>query len=226
MFDADKEFWLQPTVSSVQVQPRRLLYRDFGKRAFDLVFVLAMSPLLLPIVALLAVIVRLDGGNAFFGHKRVGKNGKTFTCWKLRSMVPDSEERLRAYLLSNKEARDYWQANFKLTDDPRITKLGKFLRKTSLDELPQFWNVFIGDMSIVGPRPVTRDETAFYAEYLSLIQLARPGITGLWQVSGRNAVDYEQRVALDVRYMLAASFFADVAIILKTVFVMLKKTGV
>jgi lipopolysaccharide/colanic/teichoic acid biosynthesis glycosyltransferase len=182
--------------------------------------------LLFPVIALLALAVRLDGGAAFFGHKRVGKDGKTFKCWKLRSMVPNAEERLRTYLLENKEEQEFWQANFKLANDPRITKLGMFLRKTSLDELPQFWNVLIGDMSVVGPRPVTREETALYGNAKAVLQTVRPGITGLWQVSGRNAIDYDQRVALDVKYLNLLGFPADIGIIFKTVFVMLKRTGV
>ncbi len=226
MFDADSELSLQAITANVQVQPGWSLYRDFGKRAFDIAFVVAISPILFPVVALLALIVRLDGGAAFFGHKRVGKAGKTFTCWKLRSMVPDAEERLRTHLQSNKEANEFWQANFKLVDDPRVTKLGRFIRKTSLDELPQFWNVLIGDMSIVGPRPVTREETALYGDAAALLQKVRPGITGLWQVSGRNSVDYDHRVALDVKYLNLLNFPADIGIILRTVFVMLKRTGV
>jgi exopolysaccharide production protein ExoY len=226
MFDADSEFSLQSTAATVQVQPQWLLYRDFGKRAFDLAFVVMLSPLLFPVIALLALAVRLDGGAAFFGHKRVGKDGKTFKCWKLRSMVPDAEQRLRTYLLENKEEQEFWQANFKLANDPRITKLGRFLRKTSLDELPQFWNVLIGDMSVVGPRPVTLEETALYGNAKAVLQTVRPGITGLWQVSGRNAVDYDHRITLDVKYLSVLDFPADIGIILRTVFVMLKRTGV
>ncbi len=226
MFDAESEFSLQSTAATVQVQPQWLLYRDFGKRAFDLAFVVMLSPLLFPVIALLALAVRLDGGAAFFGHKRVGKDGKTFKCWKLRSMVPDAEERLRTYLLENKQEQEFWQANFKLANDPRITRLGRFLRKTSLDELPQFWNVLIGDMSVVGPRPVTREETALYGNAKAVLQTVRPGITGLWQVSGRNAVDYDHRIALDVKYLSVLDFRADIGIIFRTVFVMLKRTGV
>lgn len=226
MFDAESEFSLQSTATTAQVQTGWLLYRDFGKRVFDLAFVVLFSPLLFPIIALLAVAVRLDGGAAFFGHKRVGKDGRMFKCWKLRSMVPDAEERLRTYLQENEHEQEFWQANFKLANDPRITKLGKFLRKTSLDELPQFWNVLIGDMSIVGPRPVTREETALYGNAKAVLQTLRPGITGLWQVSGRNAIDYDQRVALDLKYLGVLDFPADIGIIFRTVFVMLKRTGV
>jgi exopolysaccharide production protein ExoY len=226
MFDVDSEFSLHSTTASAPLDLRWLPYRDFGKRFFDLAFVVIFSPVLFPVIALLALAVRLDGGAAFFGHKRVGKDGKTFKCWKLRSMVPDAEECLRTYLLENKEQQEFWQANFKLANDPRITKLGMFLRKTSLDELPQFWNVLIGDMSVVGPRPVTKEETALYGNAKAVLQTVRPGITGLWQVSGRNAVDYDQRVALDVKYLRLLDFPSDIAIIFKTVFVMLKRTGV
>ena len=226
MFDADREFSLQTTTAVDPLRQRWLPYRNFGKRAFDVAFVVILSPLLFPVIALLALAVRLDGGAAFFGHKRVGKDGTTFTCWKLRSMVPDAEERLRIYLKAHKEEQEFWQANFKLTDDPRVTKVGRFLRKTSLDELPQFWNVLIGDMSVVGPRPVTQEETALYGNAKAILQTARPGITGLWQVSGRNNLDYDQRVALDVKYLNLFDFRADLSIILRTVYVMLRRTGV
>jgi lipopolysaccharide/colanic/teichoic acid biosynthesis glycosyltransferase len=127
---------------------------------------------------------------------------------------------------ANKEEQEFWQANFKLADDPRVTKLGRFLRKTSLDELPQFWNVLIGDMSVVGPRPVTQEETALYGNAKAILQTARPGITGLWQVSGRNNLDYDQRVALDVKYLKLFNFQADLSIIFRTVYVMFRRTGV
>lgn len=224
MFDADSEFAAKST--AILEQRSWSFYRDVGKRAFDLIFVAAISPFLFPLIALLAFAVMLDGGSAIFGHKRVGKDGKTFICWKLRSMVPDAENRLRAYLLSNEHARKYWLANFKLVDDPRITKLGKFLRKTSLDELPQFWNVLIGDMALVGPRPVTRDETALYGDARALLETVRPGITGVWQVSGRNAIDYDDRVALDIKYLRLIDFPTDLSLIFKTVLVMVNRTGV
>jgi exopolysaccharide production protein ExoY len=156
MFDSDMQFALQ-NAKVGRFAPRDGAYRNNGKRLFDILFVLAITPVLVPVIALLAVLVRMDGGSAFFGHARVGKHGQMFTCWKLRTMVPNAEARLRAHLETDSEANYHWQKNFKLVNDPRVTRLGSFLRKTSLDELPQFWNVLIGDMSVVGPRPSACD---------------------------------------------------------------------
>ncbi|TCS60711.1 sugar transferase [Primorskyibacter sedentarius] len=140
-------------------------------------------------------------------------------------MVPNSEERLKDYLANNPEAAREWSENFKLRNDPRITPIGKFLRKSSLDELPQFWNVLLGEMSLVGPRPVSRDELQMYSIHLESYLSMSPGITGPWQVSGRNNLTYEQRVAIDVDYSRQAHLRLDIKILLKTASVVLRRTG-
>ena len=166
-----------------------------------------------------------DGGRPFFGHRRIGRDGRTFKCWKVRSMVPDAEARLREYLAENEEARAEWATSFKLTHDPRITRLGNFLRKSSLDELPQLWNILKGEMSIVGPRPVTKDELKFYGERVSYYIRMSPGLTGPWQVSGRNDLAYHERVALDVDYARNCNVATDIKVIFATAMAVLKRTG-
>jgi lipopolysaccharide/colanic/teichoic acid biosynthesis glycosyltransferase len=204
---------------------RNRLYRVFFKRAIDIALLIALAAPFAIVIALLALAVRRDGGPAFFGHKRVGQNGRMFRCWKLRTMVPNAEEVLIAYLAENPEAAKEWAMHVKLHDDPRVTRLGRFLRATSLDELPQLWNVFVGDMTFVGPRPVTLSEMEKYAgheqSYLSL----RPGITGLWQVSGRNDTDYGQRVRLDSQYYAICSLRQDFLILFRTFGAVLRRTG-
>ena len=195
------------------------------KRLFDLVVVIFVLPVLSPLIVLLWLIVRMDGGPGFFGHERIGRNGVSFRCWKIRSMVPNSEERLKDYLANNPEAAREWSENFKLRNDPRITPIGKYLRKSSLDELPQFWNVLLGEMSLVGPRPVSRDELQMYSIHLESYLSMSPGITGPWQVSGRNNLTYEQRVAIDVDYSRQAHLRLDIKILLKTASVVLRRTG-
>ena len=200
-------------------------YRAVGKRLLDIVLVLATAPVTLPVILLLALFVMRDGGKPFFGHLRVGRDGRMFRCWKIRSMVPDAEVRLREHLAQNPAARLEWDTTFKLTHDPRITRLGNFLRKSSLDELPQLWNILKGEMSIVGPRPVTKDELKFYGERVSYYVKMRPGLTGPWQVSGRNDLAYHERVALDVDYARHCNVVMDVKVILATVKAVLKRTG-
>jgi lipopolysaccharide/colanic/teichoic acid biosynthesis glycosyltransferase len=201
-------------------------YRRFGKRLFDVLFVVASSPIVLPVTFILAVIVRLDGGPALFAHRRVGKDGSEFKCYKIRTMVPDAESRLIDHLDRHPEAREAWERDFKLADDPRITPLGRILRKTSLDELPQFLNVLRGDMSVVGPRPVTTDELPRYGDGISLLLSVRPGVTGPWQVQGRNETLYNERVGLDLAYCRNHAFGTDLRLIVGTVWVVIKRTGV
>ncbi|MBS5711111.1 MAG: exopolysaccharide biosynthesis polyprenyl glycosylphosphotransferase, partial [Veillonella sp.] len=171
------------------------------KRIFDIVATVCGGILILPILAIVAVLIYLDSpGPIVFGHKRVGQGGKEFPCYKFRSMVPNAQEALEVYLKENPAAREEWERDFKLKDDPRVTRIGKFLRKTSLDELPQLWNVLVGDMSLVGPRPIVRDEIVKYGEYINDFYLVPPGITGVWQVSGRSDTTYEERVLMDSWY--------------------------
>jgi Undecaprenyl-phosphate galactose phosphotransferase WbaP len=198
---------------------------QYLKRIFDLGGSSVLLLLLSPVFAYIGYKVRQDGGSAFFGHTRIGQNGKPFKCYKFRSMVMNAEAVLKELLASSAEARAEWDKDFKLKNDPRISKIGQFIRKTSLDELPQLWNVFIGEMSLVGPRPVVQAELERYGLDVEYYLLAKPGMTGLWQVSGRNDVDYATRVYLDSWYVKNWSLWTDVAILFKTIRVVLGKSG-
>jgi exopolysaccharide production protein ExoY len=203
--------------------PAAGLYRRRIKRAFDTLAVLAAAPVILPIVAGLALAVRQDGGGAFYSQPRIGRGGHTFRIWKLRTMVPDADARLAAHLAADPAARAEWAATQKLRHDPRVTPLGRLLRRTSLDELPQLWNVLRGDMSLVGPRPMMPDQQRLYpgTAYFRL----RPGITGSWQVSARNQSTFAARADYDATYDRDLSLATDAAILLRTVGVVLRGTG-
>lgn len=196
-----------------------------SKRCIDVVVSLLAIVVLSPLLAVLAVISKLDGGPIVFSHTRVGLDKSLFRCYKFRSMHVDAEKRLSELLARDEDARQEWNTHFKLKDDPRITALGLFLRKSSLDELPQLINVLKGDMSLVGPRPVIEEELALYGEYESDYLSARPGITGLWQVSGRNDLDYDERVTLDATYVRNWTHALDLRILLKTGLVVLTRRG-
>lgn len=187
----------------------------------------AITGLLLfgPLMLLIAAALAFERGPIFFGHERVGQRGTRFRCLKFRTMVPDAQARLDALLASDPKARAEWEKDRKLSNDPRITPVGHFLRVTSLDELPQFFNVLLGQMSLVGPRPVTPDELKKYARASSLYLSCRPGITGLWQVSGRSATTYARRVALDSHYARKFSLWLDAWILARTFGVVLKREG-
>ncbi|MFE3838676.1 sugar transferase [Pseudogemmobacter sonorensis] len=200
-------------------------YRRFGKRGLDVALVLLSAPVTVPVILVLALLVSLSGGAPLFGHRRIGVNGQPFRCWKLRSMVIDSQERLARHLRENPQARAEWDATFKLTDDPRVTRFGAFLRATSLDELPQLWNVLKGEMSLVGPRPVTEVELLQYGEARRYYEAVRPGLTGRWQVSGRNDVSYADRIAMDKEYVSEIGLVADLRIIFQTFFAVIARTG-
>ena len=195
------------------------------KRLFDMACSFLLLVLLSPLFAWLSWKVSRDGGSPFYGHVRIGQNGRPFKCYKFRSMIINSQEVLRNLLESDAEARAEWEKDFKLKHDPRITPVGAFLRKTSLDELPQLWNVFTGEMSLVGPRPVVQDELERYGRDVAYYLLVKPGMTGLWQVSGRNDVDYSTRVYLDSWYVKNWSLWSDIAILFKTVNVVFNRTG-
>ncbi len=195
------------------------------KGALDRVMAAAGLLLLAPVFAVLIYSVRKDGGPAFYNQLRIGKNGRMFKCWKFRSMVVNADKVLQDILENDENARVEWSRDFKLKNDPRITKIGDFLRKSSMDEIPQLYNVLRGDMSMVGPRPIVNAERAYYGENLKDYLSIRPGITGLWQISGRNDVSYEQRVALDCWYAQNWSLWNDIVIIFKTTFVVLKRKG-
>jgi lipopolysaccharide/colanic/teichoic acid biosynthesis glycosyltransferase len=204
----------------------REVLRPALKRAMDVLGAGVLLVLLAPAFLLLAAIVRLDGGRAFYGHERIGLGGRRFACLKFRSMVMDSQARLEALLASDPEARAEWAATRKLKRDPRITGVGRFLRKTSLDELPQLLNVLRGEMSLVGPRPVTASELdQYYGAAAVHYASVRPGITGLWQVSGRSDTSYNQRVQLDVAYVSSPSVWTDIKILLRTPIAVLSSRG-
>ena len=187
------------------------------KRLFDILGSLTLLILLSPLFAFIAFKVSRDGGNTFFGHRRVGRGGKSFNCIKFRSMAINAQEILQHLLDTNPIAKAEWNKDFKLKNDPRINKIGHFLRRTSLDELPQLWNVLKGEMSLVGPRPVVQGELERYGDDVAYYLMIRPGMTGLWQVSGRNDVDYSKRVYLDAWYVKNWSLWSDIAILFKTV---------
>lgn len=199
-------------------------YRCCGKRVLDLALVIAFSPIVLVVVAILALLVACDGSNPFYSQDRVGKKGRLFRIWKLRTMVVDADERLAAHLASDPLAALEWQTTQKLRFDPRITRAGQLLRGSSLDELPQLFNVLMGDMSLVGPRPMMPEQRSLYPgrEYYDLA----PGLTGLWQVSGRNATTFEARAGFDTTYGQQLSLALDVQTLCRTVGVVLKRTGV
>jgi lipopolysaccharide/colanic/teichoic acid biosynthesis glycosyltransferase len=196
------------------------------KRAMDIAGAGALLLLTLPVFLLLAALVRRDGGSAFYAHQRVGRDGTLFGCLKFRSMVMDADRRLAALLDQDPAARAEWEATRKLKNDPRVTAVGRFLRATSLDELPQLINVLKGEMSLVGPRPVQAAElAAFYGAAAQHYLSVRPGITGPWQVSGRNDTSYAQRVALDVAYATQPSLLNDIRILLRTPIAVLARRG-
>ncbi len=195
------------------------------KRLFDLVGSAVLLLLLSPLFVFVAYKVSRDGGSAFFGHERVGKNGQKFKCYKFRSMVMNAQEVLKDLLERDPVARADWEKDFKLKNDPRINPIGHFLRRTSLDELPQLWNVLVGDMSLVGPRPVVQAELERYGEDVVYYLMTKPGMTGLWQVSGRNDVDYDTRVYFDAWYVKNWSLWTDIAILFKTISVVTGSRG-
>lgn len=196
------------------------------KRAIDLLVLALIMPLMLSLIAIVALAIFLtDRGPIFYGHKRVGFDGRPFRCWKLRSMVTNGDEVLSKYLEENPQHLQVWQTERKLDDDPRVTRIGAILRKTSLDELPQVFNVLMGDMSLVGPRPVVVAELDHYASSKVHYLRARPGVTGLWQVSGRSDTTYKQRVNLDRYYVTNWQLKRDMWILFMTVPAVLASRG-
>lgn len=201
----------------------RSAYRAFFKRLVDVTLVGLMAPIILLVVAVMAALVALEGGNPLYFQQRVGLNGRIFRMWKVRTMVVDADARFEEYLSANPEARREWDLNQKLAHDPRITRIGRILRKTSLDELPQMWNVMSGSMSLVGPRPMMPSQQALYPgqAYYRLL----PGITGPWQVSARNKSTFADRANYDLDYEQTLSLKTDVSLLFKTVSVVLYGTG-
>lgn len=213
----------QAIAQAVRPQHRRGIYRNGIKRLLDVAVIVMAAPIVVPIVAVLAVMVARDGGPPFYTQVRIGKDGSTFRMWKLRSMVADADDRMVAHLAADPAARAEWDSTQKLKKDPRVTRFGQVLRKSSLDELPQLWNVLRGDMSLVGPRPMMTSQQALYpgTAYYAL----RPGITGYWQTAGRNATTFEARAAFDTAYEADLSLTTDARLLVQTVGVVLKATG-
>jgi len=202
-------------------------YRKIMQQVFNYLLAILLLPLLLPIIGVIAFLIKKESpGPVFFAHNRIGQDGKIIPTLKFRSMYQDAKERLEKLLTQELTIREEWEKNFKLKDDPRVTKLGTFLRKTSLDELPQIFNVLKGEMNFVGPRPVVQEEIdKYYKEDAQYYFMVKPGITGLWQVSGRSDTDYNFRVTIDKWYVTNWSLWLDVVILFKTVKVVLKRDG-
>jgi Undecaprenyl-phosphate galactose phosphotransferase WbaP len=197
-----------------------------AKRAMDLAVAIAVTVAFLPLLALIVLLIKLESrGPAFYSQERVGRHQQAFRVWKFRSMVSDADRVLRDYLAKHPELAEEWARDHKLRNDPRITRVGRILRKTSLDELPQLWNVLRGHMSLVGPRPIVRDEVSRYEEAFALYTQVLPGLTGMWQVSGRNDTTYAERVALDMYYVRNWSPWLDIYLLARTVSVVLSGSG-
>lgn len=196
------------------------------KRLIDLLFLIVLAPFILAAGLLIALAIWIESGRPiFFVHKRVGRGGESFKAWKFRSMVHAADEAFRLKLEKDADLRQEWDRTGKIKQDPRLTRVGAFLRRLSLDELPQFWNVLKGDMSVVGPRPIIEDEIPKYGEAFDLYKQVRPGLTGLWQVSGRSDLPYEDRVWLDSHYVRNWSVWLDIVILVRTVGVVLTGRG-
>ncbi|MDX2254725.1 MAG: sugar transferase [Pseudanabaenaceae cyanobacterium bins.39] len=218
--------------SQVSLRPDKVFstrndhYAAWGKRLFDIIFaaliLIGLSPVYLAIAILIAV---SSGGSVLYIHPRVGLHGKEFNCIKFRTMIEGADKYLEEYLNSCPISRAEYEESFKLKYDPRITAIGKFLRVTSLDELPQFWNVLTGDMSVVGPRPLVQAELVKYGKMIDRVLSVRPGIAGLWQVSGRNDLPYARRVQLDASYVRRMSLSLDIWLIIRTILVVIYPKG-
>lgn len=211
------------TAGSYQMPARIVMFtrrkpRQKLKRALDILLCSVAMPLILPLGLLLALSVRLDSkGSAIYKHERIGKNGKPFAIYKFRTMTQDADKKLDEYLAKDQELAEEWEENHKLRHDPRLTRIGQFLRKTSLDELPQIINILKGEMTLVGPRPIVEAEKEKYGRYFEEYCEVRPGLTGLWQTSGRNNTTYSQRVAFDHYYLNHWSIWLDLWIMAKTI---------
>lgn len=218
--------WRELTGSRELEFPSRSRAQQAAKRVYDIAVAVAGLAFLSPALITVALLVRLgDGGPVLFAHRRIGKNGASFKCYKFRSMVLDADKRLEVLLASDPDAADEWARDQKLRNDPRVTPLGRFLRKSSLDELPQLFNILRGDMSVVGPRPIVADEIVRYGAHFEAYKSVTPGVTGLWQVSGRNDVTYDERVEMDAEYAATWTVAGDIWITLKTVPAVLLSRG-
>jgi Undecaprenyl-phosphate galactose phosphotransferase WbaP len=206
--------------------PQRFFRYRVIKRTLDIVLVILASPVLAPLFLAVAAAVRFSSpGPVLFSHRRIRKHGEFFSMWKFRTMCVDSAQVLEDYLAANPGARKEWRENHKLKRDPRVTRVGAFLRRMSLDELPQFWNVLQGTMSLVGPRPIVAAEVEKYGDNFDEYCKVKPGLTGLWQVSGRNEVSYEERVLLDCKYVHSWSLLGDAKIMSRTLSSVVNQDG-
>lgn len=216
-------FSLEPDISKLG------FYTRFGKRCLDIALIAASAPLVLPVVFVALFLVFLEGGHqALYSQLRVGRDGRLFRCWKIRTMVPNAEEKLNEYTRADADLAYEWAVTQKLSSDPRVTKLGSFLRKSSIDELPQLWNVLAGEMSLVGPRPFMADQQSIYDECgvnaLGYYRV-KPGLTGLWQVKSRHKSDFATRVEFDSLYLRHLSIASDLRIILDTILIVMRYRG-
>ena len=205
--------------------PLRNTYQRGGKRLLDVALALLLLPIIAPVLLCILCINRAVHGSSLFGHTRIGRDGRSFVCWKVQTMLPSSDALLARHLTTNARAAEEWLRTQKLTNDPRVTGIGRFLRRTSLDELPQIWNVLRGDMSFVGPRPITENEAHRYGRTLNTYQSVRPGITGHWQIYGRTNGCYQVRVQMDETYCRSMSILSDLFLIALTGLVIFKTTG-
>jgi lipopolysaccharide/colanic/teichoic acid biosynthesis glycosyltransferase len=234
MITRSKEIF-QPDLATAKAIPRSSVrsvtkttnsYAIWGKRLFDIVFASLVLTIFSPLYLAIALLVLISSrGSIFYIHPRVGLHGQQFNCVKFRTMINGADQALEDYLNSCPISRAEYEAFFKLKQDPRITKIGKILRTTSLDELPQFWNVLVGDMSVVGPRPLVQDELVKYGTAINRVLSVRPGIAGLWQVSGRNDIPYAKRVIMDASYVRRMSLGLDIWLIFKTILVVVFPKG-
>jgi exopolysaccharide production protein ExoY len=224
--DVSAEWLDQPDLDAIDVTPPHQAQGLVLQRIIDVVIVVLAIFAVLPLMLMIALFIWLnEGGSVFFGQVRVGRMGQLFRCWKFRTMVVNAEQALADHLANDPEARADWEASHKLRNDPRITPFGRFLRASSLDELPQLLNVLVGEMSLVGPRPIVLAEIARYKSNFCDYCRCRPGITGLWQVSGRNDVSYDMRVELDIQYARSRTAWLDVKIMAATVPAVLARRG-
>jgi exopolysaccharide production protein ExoY len=208
----------------VVVLPKPVLAR-VGKRVVDTLGAILLALVFSPLIVAVVLILRRDGHPVIYRHRRVGKHGQPFSCLKFRTMVTDADRMLHSLLEQDEGLKAEWIQNHKLKNDPRVTRIGRFLRQTSLDELPQLWNVLRGEMSLVGPRPVVREELLRYGRNGGFYLAVKPGITGLWQATGRNDTDYRRRVAMDIYYVRNQNIWLDAYILMKTTGVVVGRHG-
>ncbi len=220
-FAAGARWIARSRVSPAEGQP----VSDWAKRSFDVATALGILLVFLPVLAIIGLALLVQGRPLLIRHKRIGRGGELFPCLKFRTMVVNGDEVLQRHLASDLAARAEWLSSQKLKDDPRVTALGRVLRKSSLDELPQLLNVLRGEMSLVGPRPIVPAEAVHYGVHIEKYHAVRPGLTGAWQVSGRSDVSYNQRVSLDCHYVETRNFRRDVGIMLMTIPAVLKSKG-